>query len=297
MLCFSSAVEPLRAANRTAETMLYQRQVYSISGEKVRASNGLELDVERELSADEDIPLLLICASFNPERYWSPELANTLRRLRSRGTAFGALDSGSIILAKSGLLDGYRATIHWEMLDSFAEDFPAIDVVPDRFVVDRGRMTAGGGTTALDLMLALIRAQHGHLLAFDVASQFIYEQERLGSDPQSGITIRQLANQAPALAASLQLMENHIEEPLSIQGIAQQSGVNQKDLERLFQRHLKTTPGRYYRNLRLTVARRLMYRTSMNIGDIAVRSGFNSPSAFTRAYKAHYGTTPASDRL
>jgi len=268
-----------------------------MSGDKVRASNGLEITVERALSADDPIPLLLICTSFNPERYWSPELASILRRLRSRGTAFGALDSGSIILAKSGLLDGYRATIHWEMLDSFAEQFPEIDVVPDRFVVDRGRMTAGGGTTALDLMLALIRAQHGHFLAFDVASQFIYEQERLGSEPQSGITIRQLANQAPALAASLQLMEDHIEDPLSVREIANQSGVGQKDLERLFQRHLKTSPGRYYRNLRLTIAQRMMYRTPLSISEIAIRAGFNSPSAFSRAYKTRYGFPPRRERL
>lgn len=297
MLCFSSVTEPLRAANRAAGTTLYQRQVLSLSEPTVIASNGISIEADGVLSSDEDIPLLLVCSSFNPERYWSTDLAHTLRRLRSRGTAFGALDTGSIILAKSGLLDGYKATIHWEMLDGFAEDFPEINVAPDRFIVDRGRMTAGGGTTALDLMLALIRAQHGHFLAFDVASQFIYEHDNLGSDPQSGITIRQLAHQAPALAKSLQLMENHTEEPLSINDIATRLGTSQKDLERLFGRHLKITPGRYYRNLRLTIAQRMMYKTSMSIGEIAIRSGFNSPSAFSRAYKNRYGHSPRSERL
>jgi transcriptional regulator GlxA family with amidase domain len=296
MLCLSSAIEPLRAANRTAGTTLYQRTLFSISGPKVTASNGLGIDVDGPLSADEHIPLLVVCSSFNPDRYWSAELANILRRLRSRGTAFCGLDTGSIILAKCGLLDDYKATIHWEMLGSFAEEFPKIDVVPDRFVVDRGRMTAGGGTTALDLMLALIRAQHGHFLAFDVASQFIYEHERLGSDPQSGIAIRQLARQAPALAIALELMENSIEEPLSVQDIARRAGVRQKELERLFQRHMKIPPGRYYRNLRLTIAQRMLYKTSLSIAEVSIRSGFSSSSAFIRSYKTRYGHPPGSQR-
>jgi len=297
MLCFSSAIEPLRAVNRTAGTPLYRRRVFSISGGPVTASNGLSIETEAVLRGDEDIPLLLVCSSFRPEHYWSLELAQTLRKLRRGGTVLGALDTGSIILAKSGLLDGYRATIHWELLETFAEDFPAIDVVPDRFVIDRNRITAGGATTALDLMLAMIRARHGHLLAFDVAGQFIYEQERLGSDPQRGITVRQLEHHAPPLAAALGIMEAHTEELLSIPRIANLSNVSQKELERLFTRHLQTTPGRHYRNMRITIANRMVHNTSLSLAEIALRTGFNSPSAFSRAYRNHFGHSPISERL
>jgi len=297
MLCFSSVIEPLRAVNRTAGTTLYQRRIYAMSGGPVTASNGLKIEPDAVLTGEEKISLLLVCSSFRPERYLSANLAHVLRRHRRRGTVLGALDTGSIILAESGLLDGYRATIHWELLDSFAEDFPAIDVAPDRFVIDRNRITAGGGTTALDLMLALIRAQHGHYLALDVASQFIYEQERLGSDPQRGITIRQLEHHAPALAKALEIMESGTEEPHSIPEIAHESGVSQKELERLFQRHLQTPPARYYRTLRLTHANRMMHNTGLSLAEISLRCGFNSPSAFSRAYRRHFGHSPTSERL
>jgi len=295
LICFSSITEPLRAANTLNGGGLYRWRLYSEDGSPVRSSSGFEIAVEAPLE-DADCPLLLVVASFHPERHFSPRLAARLRDQRRLGALLGGLDTGSYILARAGLLDGYRVTIHWEDLDLFAERFPGVDVVPDRFVVDGDRITAGGGTTALDMILAVIRAQHGHLLALQVASQFIYDQEHLPSDPQRAVAIRQVRAQAPAVATALEIMEETIEEPPAIAEIASRSGVSQKELERLFRKVLRTTPGQHFLGLRLATAERLLAQTALPIAEIAVRASFTSAPAFSRAYKTRFGRPPRAAR-
>jgi len=294
LICFSSIIEPLRAANRFGDG-LYRWRLFSIDGAPVRSSSGFDIAVDAPLD-DADGPVLLVCASYHPERAFSPRLAARLRDQRRQGTLLGGLDTGSQILARAGLLDGYRVTIHWEDLEVFAERFPGITVVPDRFVVDGDRITAGGGTTALDMILAVIRAQHGHLLALQVASQFIYDQEHLPSDPQRAVAIRQVRAQAPAVATALEIMEQTIEEPPAIAEIASRSGVSQKELERLFRKVLRTTPGRHFLGLRLATAERLLAQTALPIAEIAVRAGFTSAPAFSRAYRNRFGRPPRAAR-
>jgi len=199
-------------------------------------------------------------------------------------------------LARGGLLDGHRATVHWEELDAFAERFPAVDVVPDRFVIDRGRLTAGGGTTALDLMLHLIRAQHGAVLALDVASQFIYGQEALSSESQRSVSLRSLHRKCPPLARAIEVMEGAVEEPLAVHEVARRTGLGERRLERLFLRHLRTTPLRYYLDLRLSRGHRMLRQAATPIAGVAVRCGFNSASAFARAFWARFGISPTQCR-
>jgi len=328
LICFSSIIEPMRAANRFGGD-LYRWRLYSTDGQPVRSSSGVHIAVDGALDAAAG-PVLLVCASFHPERSFTPALAARLRELRRRGTVLGGLDTGSQVLARAGLLDGYRVTIHWEDLEVFAERFPGVEVVPDRFVVDGDRITAGGGTIALDMVfaerfpgvevvpdrfvvdgdritagggtialdmvLAVIRAQHGHLLALEVASQFIYDQEHLPSDPQRAVAIRQVRAQAPAVATALEIMEEAIEEPPTIAEIAGRSGVSQKELERLFKKVLRTTPGHHFLSLRLATAERLLAQTALSISEIAVRSGFASAPAFSRAYRNRFGRPPRAAR-
>lgn len=296
MLCFSAALEPLRAANRMAGRPLYRWTLFSPDGAPVAGSSGIAIPVQRALDAKADLAALFVIASFEPEAAWSPRLAERLRALRHRGTALGGLDTGSYILARSGLLDGVRATVHWEELDTFAERFPAVAVAPDRFVIDRGRLTAGGGTTALDLMLHLIRAQHGAALALDVASQFIYGQEALSSESQRSVSLRTLQRRCPPLARAVEVMERAVEEPLPVHEVARRTGIGARRLERLFLRHLRTTPLRYYLDLRLSLGHRMLRQTAVPVAGVAVRCGFNSASAFARAFRARFGLSPTQCR-
>src|SRR5690606_1750211 len=106
------------------------------------------------------------------------------RRMDRQGAVIGALCTPTHILARAGLLDGYRCTIHWENIAALVEDFPELDVTSELFEVDRNRFTCAGGTAALDMMLNLIALQHGHELAAAVSDQFMHERIRDRHDQQ-----------------------------------------------------------------------------------------------------------------
>src|ERR1041384_3686485 len=161
MMAFVSAVEPLRVANRLAGRALYRWEIVSRDGQSVEASNGMSLVAGRAVDDAPLYPMMVICAGFEPERHYDRRIKSWLLKLNGAGADLGAMDTGSFILARAGMLDGYRATTHWESLDSFRERFPKVEVESGLFVIDRHRFTCAGGTAALDMMLHLIALRHG----------------------------------------------------------------------------------------------------------------------------------------
>ncbi|MEX0922500.1 MAG: GlxA family transcriptional regulator [Rhodovibrionaceae bacterium] len=295
-LTFAALLEPLRAANRAAGQQLYAWRLLSADGGPVASSSGVSLAVDGKLGEGPPPGVVFLVASYNAERAATPQLLAALRRLERRGVQFGGFESGSYALARAGLLDGYRATTHWEDLEDFAQKFPRVETVPDRFVIDRGRFTTGGATPALDFALELIRAQHGLGIALDVGSTFIYDQERLSSDPQQIVSLGRLAWREPKLAEAIQLMEQHIEAPLPVEVIARRAGLQLRGLQRLFRAVFGVTPGDYYQGLRLNAGRRLIQRSDKPVSEIALICGFASPSAFARAFRRRFGMAPGELR-
>ncbi|MGO4126322.1 GlxA family transcriptional regulator, partial [Inquilinus sp. YAF38] len=200
------------------------------------------------------------------------------------------------VLALAGVLDGHRATTHWEDLRDFAERFPAVTAVPDRFVIDRRRITAGGALPTLDLMLDLLRRDHGLSLALAVSSTFLYEGTHPGHDPQHMVAAGRLAWQDPLLVRAIRLMEANIEAPLPVEAIAAELGIGPRALLQRFRATLGTGPKAYYAELRLALARRLLENTDRPVNDIAADCGFASGSALARAFRTRYGVNPAGAR-
>ena len=156
MMAFFSAVEPLRVANRLSGKNLYSWHIFSPDGGPVEASNGMAVLAEAPMGKVESFPAMIVCASFDPDRYVSKPLLSWLRRLARKGTELGGLDTGAQILARAGLLNGYHVTLHWEHLPAFQESFPDIEVSEELFEIDGKRFTCSGGTAALDMMLHMI---------------------------------------------------------------------------------------------------------------------------------------------
>jgi len=296
MMAFVSALEPLRVANRLAQRTLYRWEILSQDGAPVAASNNLSLLADRATLNAGQYDKLVVVASFEPEAAYDRTVAQWLRRLDHAGVALGSIDTGSFLLAWAGLLDGYRATTHWESLDSFAEQFPKIDVGSGLFIIDRSRFTCAGGTAALDMMLHLIRLRHGQQLAGAVSDQFIHakirdpqERQRMEPEAREGISRR-------GFARAIELMETHLEEVLGIDALCEAAGVSRRQLERLFQRHFRLSPQRYYLDLRLQRARALLQYTDMSVVEISVACGFGAAAHFSRAYRAWAGRPPSAER-
>ncbi len=297
LMALSSAVDPLRMANTLAERRLFKWTLISKDGLPVKASNDMVMTIDCSMDEAPVLPAVTVVSSYDQELATDSVTLNWLRRRAAFGTAMGALDSGSYILAKAGLLDGFRATIHWELLDRFAESFPKVEVAQDIFVVDGDRYTCAGATASLDMSLNLIRAQHGHNLAARVADEFIYPHIREPGDMQRMPMRQRLQVSNPRLIKAIEIMERSLSDPMPTSVIAASVGVSVKALERLFHRWLKTTPGAYYRRQRLDRARQMLQLTDLSIIDVAVECGFSSAGYFSNAYKTRFGRAPREDRV
>jgi len=209
----------------------------------------------------------------------------------------GALCTGGYALAKAGLLEKYKASIHWENLSALREEFPRILLNDQLFSIDRDRFTCSGGTAPLDLMLNLIETRLGAQVAQLISEQFILDRVRNDRDRQYVPLRAQVGASHETLIKVAQLMENNIERPLSLDEIATATDLSRRQIERLFKRHLDCVPNRYYLQMRLRRARELLLQTSMPIIDITTACGFQSPPHFSRCYRAQFGCAPSAERL
>ena len=295
-LAFISAVEPLRLANRLNGEKLYSWECYSIDGKPAISSAGIEFSVQGGISDMPTLPTVFTCGGVNIQNHTNTQILSNLRRLSSHGSSLGAICTGSHVLAKAGLLKGYRCTIHWENLSGFIEDFPDLDITSELFEIDRNRYTCAGGTAALDMMLSLIAKQTTQELALAVADQLIYHRIREGTERQRMELRARLGISHPKLLAAIACMEDNLEEPLSCSDLATNVGLSTRQLERLFQKYLDYSPTRYYLGLRLDRARYLLIQTSLPIIEVALACGFVSASHFSKCHREHFGRTPSDER-
>ncbi|MDH1576396.1 MULTISPECIES: GlxA family transcriptional regulator [Pseudomonas] len=292
---FISAVEPLRVANRFGG-QLYRWQVLSLDGSAVLASNGMSVNADAALGGCEPANTLLVVAGFEPLANVAPKLLHALRRLNHEAVVLGGIDTGAMVLAEAGLLDGYRATLHWEALEAFKERFPSLQATQELFEIDRNRITCAGGTASIDLMLHLIAQSHGSDLAVKVSEQFVLgrirqrqDHQRLQIGARYGISNKKLVH-------AIGEMEKHTEPPLSTMDLAAAIKVTRRQLERLFRMHLNETPSSFYLALRLDKARQLLAQTDMTVTEVSLACGFELPSYFTRRYKLRFGKCPREER-
>ncbi len=297
LIGFASAIEPLRMANRAGDAPLFRWNTISQDGATVMASNGVPVQPDWSLDQAPILDAVFICGSNPIPARIDPHCLNWLRRQARLGVALGGIDTGSYWLARAGLLNGYRCTSHWEDTEQLLTDFPDIIVSRRVFEIDRDRYTCSGGIAPVDLMIALIGQQAGcHEIAPKASELMVCERVRSTHDPQR-IPLRQrIGTSQPKLTEVVTLMENNLEEPLTKEELAQCIQVSVRQLERLFQEHLKCTPNAYYLELRLRRARQLLLGTAQPIIDVAAACGFVSVTHFTHRYREFFGVPPGRER-
>ena len=215
MLSFAGAIEPLRIANAQSGRELYAWTLAGEGGTTARCSNGTELRLDAGLDEVGRDDTILVAGGIDIQAAATRPVLNWLRREARRGVTIGGLCTASWVLARAGLLDGKRATIHWENQDSFAEEFHEIDLTKSVFVMDGRRYSTAGGTSSIDLMLKIIANDHGEELANLVADQLIYTSIRTDQDTQRLSIPTRIGVRHPKLSAVIHMMEENIEEPIS----------------------------------------------------------------------------------
>jgi len=281
--CLANTVEPMRAANDTLGRTAYRWRLLSLDGGPVTSSSGMQLMPDGKLS---DVPggdALFILPSYAYRTYGTPACLDALRAAARRFETLAGLDAGSWLLAEAGLLNGYSATIHFDEFDRFSERFPEVTARRERWIVDRDRMSAGGATTAFELVQHLIASTHGAAVSIEISGLFMQGEEGTRSGPTPGDRRVQRA---------LTAMRTNLETPLSVAELARAAGCRQRDLEDRFRRSFGATPRTVYRQLRMAEALRLVRDGDLSIAEIALRCGYADPSAFTRAFRTTHGQAP-----
>jgi len=296
MIALANAVEPLRMANIVTGQKPYEWAIATLDGVAASASNGLHLSPTVALDQLGRVDIVFVCGGVDVQAAVQPGMLTALRRFAERRVALGALCTGGYALAKAGLLDDYRATIHWENLSALREEFPRVRIRDQLFTIDRDRFTCSGGIAPLDLMLTLVREKLGARTSQLISEQFIVDRVRDARDRQYVPLRAQVGPGHTGLIEVAQLMDSHIEEPLSLDQIATRAGLSRRQIERLFKRHLGYAPKKYYLQARLRRSRELLLQTSMSILDIATACGFRSPHHFSKCYRAHFGLPPSAER-
>ena len=292
---FSCVVDSLRSANRLSGKNLYAWEFFAPDGEAVSASCGIVVPT-RPLADADPLQALIVVAPNTAQNFDDASTLKALQQLDRHGVHLGSASSGSFVLAKAGLLDDCRCTIHWENIPVFKELYPQIDVAFSLYEIGPHRLTCSGGTAALDMMLKMIENKHGRKLAQQISQQFQHDRIRTEIDSQQMADRIDLAMSAPRLIDVINLMENNIEVPLSLPSIAERCKLSLRQIERLFHKYRGVTPSQYYLSLRLAHAKQLLLNTNRSVIDISIATGFETQSYFTACYRKHFGSSPRNHR-
>lgn len=296
MMSLAAAIEPLRSLNRLIDREAWRWRLASLDGGVLAASNGIPIPTEPADTALPGSHYFLVCGGLRIQSVDERRYLAILRKAVRSGVRVGSLSTGTYLLARAGLLDGYRSTIHWENRPAFQEEFPDLVCTDKLYEIDRDRMTCSGGTAAMDLMLHLITERHGADLARRVANQFHHDRIRDERDNQSGGRLERMSSLPPAVRNALKLMQRHVEDTISIAEIAEKVGMSPRQLERLFLRYLQTSPARYYLSLRIDRARELLLYSDRPVLEVAIAAGFTSTSHFAHWFKKLQGVRPSQLR-
>lgn len=282
--CLANTVEPLRAANTLANENLYSWRYLTLDGNDVESSSGLIVSPHAPLATGRG-DMLIVMPSYEVRRLDTRATAHALQNASRHFNIMAGFDTGSWLLARAGLLEGYQATIHWEELSSFEEHFPNLDVLRERYIIDGNRITCSGAMAAFDVIMHLIGRDHGALLTVEVAQIFM-------TDEAARSYATPLKASERMVDRAIHLMQRNLEKPLSIADLAREVGTSQKGLEIRMRKSLKETPQAVYRRLRLNYAKKLAIDTDQTVGEIATRCGYKNASAMTRAFRIQFGQSP-----
>ena len=304
LLALSCAVDALRATNLVLGRSAYEWRLSADlgnppAGDSVPSSSHIRLPAASlaERRASRDAPdLVAVVGGERSHDYESQALADALAWAAGRGARIGSISDGAFPVAAAALFDGYRSTIHWKCLDGYRERFPDLDIRTSIYEIDRNRFSCAGGTTSLDLMLTFVMEAHGGETASLVAENYVHDRIREAAQEQHVTAAIRMAGRNRHLAEAILLMERHLEDPLSVDRVADTVGLSARQLTRLFASQLKRTPGQFYLDLRIDRAASLLRQTGMSVSEIAVGCGFQSASHLGRHLKHRRGMTPGQWR-
>ncbi|MET3984425.1 GlxA family transcriptional regulator [Streptomyces sp. PvR034] len=276
----------------------YPIRTVSPGGAPVRTSSGLTLLPDGPLEDAEPGPGTTVLVPGGRYRGdFEPRLTDWLRAHGTRPDRLVAVCTGALLLAEAGLLDGRRATSHWNACARMARDYPRVRVEPEPIYVRDGHVATSAGVTAgIDLALALVEEDHGRDVALDIARHLVVYLRRPGNQAQFSALLAAQSAQREPLREVQHWITGHPGAELTVEALAARARLSPRHFARAFHAETGTTPGRYVEQVRVEHARRLLEDTSEGIAQIARACGYGTPEALRRAFVKTLGQPPAEYR-
>jgi AraC family carnitine catabolism transcriptional activator len=290
----AAALDVMRHANRFAGKKYYRWTFLSEDDEAVTDSNGISLSPGSDVADTGAFDLAFIVAGFDASQIAQPRLCAWLAKQARAGRIVGGISNGAFTLARTGLLNQYSATTHWEDFESFCVLYPEVRARYQRFVIDRNRISCAGGSATLDLFLELARQDLGNEIALKISRQMLLQEQSVVLP--GAASRRPDRHYSPPVQRALSLIEAGVGQSITVNELAVRIGISRRELLRLFKRELNNTPSRVLGQRRLDRARSLILNTGLPMATIAESVGFSSQSHLTSSYHAQFGITPAQQR-
>jgi len=262
----------------------------------VRSSSGVEL-VARGLKPSGGISTLIVAGGEGVEAAAaSDKTLGFVRAIAKRGIRVASVCSGAFVLAEAGLLDGRRATTHWQRTKQFLSKYPSVKLEPDRIFIRDGNIWSSAGISAgIDLALALAAEDFGDEIAQHTARQLVLYHRRSGGQSQFS-SLLELKAPSGRFGALLSWAREHLAAPLTVEDLAEQAGMSSRHFARAFIAETGTTPSKAVERLRIEVARQRVQSSGEAIEQVAQSTGFRDPERMRRAFIRAFGQPPQSLR-
>ena len=300
LVAFTGALDVLVTANLVAGKPVFLHTTFGINSTTVTSDLGLNIATDDQIDALAKVKpgsfdVLIVCGGFRSSLSPNPNLIRILRDADKASIMLGGIWNGAATLAQAGLLDGQECAIHPDNHAFMRETCPRVTVSSKTLVHQNNRITCAGPSSAFEMMFSLLKKLSGDELVRAVREILSCDQVaesrnavplQLGDDPTLPERLRTL----------MALMRKNIEEPLTLVELAEVGEISRRQMERLFQVHLGISPSRYYLDLRLSHAQRLLQQTNESITNVALASGFVNISHFSSCYKDTFGMSPSATR-
>jgi len=278
--------------------LAYPMQVLAATPGPVTSSCGLQIIADKAYSDVQDgVDTLLIAGTPDVScLLCDPALQDWIRTMAPRVRRLASVCTGAFLLAESGLLDGRRATSHWDYCDWLARDYPSVNVDPDRiFVRDGSISTSGGITSGIDMVLSMVEEDWGSELALLVARYLVVFLKRPGGQSQFSAYLTSEAAR-PELKDLQAWIMLHLTDDLRVETLAERICMSPRNFARFFQAETGMTPAKFVEMARIDAARHYLGSTKLSIEAVAEKSGFGDPERMRRAFIRQLGVNPQSYR-
>lgn len=291
----SALVDIFAAANRLMRDSPFTWRLASLDGAPVRSAGGAVIAVA-ESGAGRDAAHLFVLSGYGECATNRPSLSAWLCRRHAMGTRIAAIGGAGRLLVGAGLMNGRVCAVHWSLADALKEGAYEVSIEDRLYVIEERIATCAGRMATLDFALRLIADYAGDMPARQLADSFNHAKPREAGERQQSEQDFTGKRGSAAIVHTVKAMRRRMSDGDDLTGIADQAGVSQRQLQRLFRRHLGMTPTQYFLKARLQRARHLLQYSTLSVTEIAVATGFASISHFTRRYTELYGRTPTAER-